>query len=273
VSKEVFFLLGGLSTQDPSNIFSTVEKSKRRGITIDVVHLAADVYICRYLAERTGGRYGLPSLFIHAMPRIDANLIQRSSLNNKRYVVALNEDHCQKAMKLIADAPPPSVLSARGSRVAIVDGQPAEKPTIPLLLMGFPGPRAPDVTPELGELIRNASEDQVGGLWCPRCYCRVDAIITALHSKFASALDPNDIVLPTNCQACGLLLVKASHLARSYKTMMKPLKMHRVKLSFVIWTAPSDIAFEPKRPNCLRTGTFVRKIHDAPRVHLNFVCK
>jgi transcription initiation factor TFIIH subunit 2 len=57
ISKEVFFVVAGLSTQDPSNIFSTVEKAKKKGIAIDIVHLAADVYICRYLAERTGGRF------------------------------------------------------------------------------------------------------------------------------------------------------------------------------------------------------------------------
>lgn len=66
----------------------------------------------------------------------------------RRYIVALNEEHCQKAMTQIADAPPPAVVSRAGS-LQHTGARVVEKPTIPLLLMGFPGPNPAITDPEI----------------------------------------------------------------------------------------------------------------------------
>jgi transcription initiation factor TFIIH subunit 2 len=56
-SKEVILIMSSLATQDPANIFTTVEKLRKASIFAHVFHIGADLYICRYLAERTHGTY------------------------------------------------------------------------------------------------------------------------------------------------------------------------------------------------------------------------
>lgn len=57
-SREILVIMGSLTTCDPTNINSTIETLKKEGVRCSVVSLSAEIRICRYLAEQTGGVYG-----------------------------------------------------------------------------------------------------------------------------------------------------------------------------------------------------------------------
>eukprot|EP01117_Protostelium_nocturnum_P011437 TRINITY_DN4147_c0_g1_i5.p1 TRINITY_DN4147_c0_g1~~TRINITY_DN4147_c0_g1_i5.p1 ORF type:complete len:335 (-),score=82.46 TRINITY_DN4147_c0_g1_i5:33-1037(-) len=56
-SREVLIIFGSLTTCDPGDIFETIDSLKKEGIRVYVIGLAAEVYVCRAVAERTGGTY------------------------------------------------------------------------------------------------------------------------------------------------------------------------------------------------------------------------
>lgn len=57
--REVLILYSSLSTCDPNDIMVTIEKCKKAKIRCSVIGLAAEIYICRYLCEETGGSYSI----------------------------------------------------------------------------------------------------------------------------------------------------------------------------------------------------------------------
>lgn len=56
-SREVLVIMGSLSTCDPGDILSTISTMAKLNIRCSVLSLAAEVYICKRLAEETQGRY------------------------------------------------------------------------------------------------------------------------------------------------------------------------------------------------------------------------
>ncbi|BAF15188.2 Os04g0508900, partial [Oryza sativa Japonica Group] len=55
--KEVLFLYSALNTCDPGDIMETIAKCKKSKIRCSVIGLAAEIFICKYLCEETGGSY------------------------------------------------------------------------------------------------------------------------------------------------------------------------------------------------------------------------
>lgn len=76
--REVLVIFSALSTCDPGNIFDTIKNCHDHNIRASVVGLAAEVQICRTIADQTGGTYG----------------------------VAMNENHFEELIK--AQASPPA---------------------------------------------------------------------------------------------------------------------------------------------------------------------
>lgn len=56
-SREVLFLMGSLTSCDPGNIYGTIEVLKRHQIKISFISMDAEVYVCKTIAEQTGGIY------------------------------------------------------------------------------------------------------------------------------------------------------------------------------------------------------------------------
>ena len=54
-SKEELILFCGLSTCDPGDIFETIEQMKKENIKCNVIGIGAEVYICKAIAQKTGG--------------------------------------------------------------------------------------------------------------------------------------------------------------------------------------------------------------------------
>uniref|UniRef100_A0A0D9ZN03 Ssl1-like domain-containing protein n=1 Tax=Oryza glumipatula TaxID=40148 RepID=A0A0D9ZN03_9ORYZ len=73
--------IGALNTCDPGDIMETIAKCKKSKIRCSVIGLAAEIFICKYLCEETGGSY----------------------------TVALDESHFKEL--LLEHAPPPPAIA------------------------------------------------------------------------------------------------------------------------------------------------------------------
>ncbi|XP_071939932.1 general transcription factor IIH subunit 2-like isoform X2 [Coffea arabica] len=57
--REVLILYSALSTCDPGDIMETIQKCKGAKIRCSIVGLSAELYICKYLCQETGGLYSV----------------------------------------------------------------------------------------------------------------------------------------------------------------------------------------------------------------------
>ncbi|KAI4461561.1 general transcription factor iih subunit 2 [Holotrichia oblita] len=158
-SREILVIMGSLTTCDPSDINKTISSLKHEGVRCSVVGLAAEVHVCRQLANETGGVYN----------------------------VILDDSHFKDLLYQQVD-PPPAAVCLESS----------------LIKMGFPHQMIVEGTEEPLTMCMchvDSSEEgsklTTGGYYCPQCY-----------SKYCE--------LPVECRSCGLTLVSAPHLARSY---------------------------------------------------------
>lgn len=57
-SREILVVMGSLTTCDPSDIVETVAQLRRECVRCSVVSLSAEIRVCKYLTQETGGVYG-----------------------------------------------------------------------------------------------------------------------------------------------------------------------------------------------------------------------
>lgn len=162
-SKEILIIMGSLNTCDPGDINETIDKLKSCKIRCSTISLSAEIYVCRNLANETGGAY----------------------------CAILDDGHYQDQVLSYID-PPEAVQDQQNS----------------LIKMGFPYPQSKDGRDlPLSMCIchlensENPSKYSSAGYHCPQCF-----------SKYCE--------LPIECQICGLTLVSAPHLARSYHHLL-----------------------------------------------------
>ena len=156
-SREALILFSGLATCDPGDIGPAIAAARDARVRVSVIGLAAEVHVCKRIADGTGGSYS----------------------------VALDEGHL--ADLALSHAPAPPLRSADAASSLVVMGFPSRAP---------PGPRGAAFIGPLAKL-------GGGGFACARCGGRVAE-------------------LPTACHVCGLTLVAAPHLARSYHHLFPP---------------------------------------------------
>ncbi|XP_056647580.1 general transcription factor IIH subunit 2 [Diorhabda sublineata] len=158
-SREILVIMGSLTTCDPGDITKTIDVLKQEGVRCSVIGLAAEVHVCRLLADQTNGTYN----------------------------VILDDIHFKDLLMQQVD-PPPAAMCLESN----------------LIKMGFPHQLNVEGSEEPLTMCMchvDSSDDgsklTTGGYYCPQCY-----------SKYCE--------LPVECRACGLTLVSAPHLARSY---------------------------------------------------------
>ncbi|XP_014475198.1 PREDICTED: general transcription factor IIH subunit 2 isoform X4 [Dinoponera quadriceps] len=160
-SKEILIIVGALTTCDPGDINDTIQNMKSDGIRCSVIGLAAELYICKRMANFTGGEHS----------------------------VALDDKHYKEQLSSHIDPPPA-----------------ATRLDAALVKMGFPHhalhSTATDTSMTVCMCHAESSDESVKlmsttGYLCPQCLSK--------HCE-----------LPVECKACGLTLVSAPHLARSY---------------------------------------------------------
>lgn len=183
-SLECLVLFSSLTTTDPGSIHKSLAKLIDSRVKVSVVALAAEMKVCRVIAERTGGRFG----------------------------VAMDEKHYRELIFDAVQAPPTTaVVGAIGLKSAIdqaaqraqaggaqgggrAGGSGKRPPPCDLMMMGFPT-RLPIASPL--SLCSCHSQLKRGGYLCPRCGSKICEV-------------------PTDCEVCGLMVVSSPHLARSY---------------------------------------------------------
>ncbi|KAI8541323.1 hypothetical protein RHMOL_Rhmol08G0052200 [Rhododendron molle] len=57
--REVLILYSALSTCDPGDIMETIQKCKKSKIRCSVIGLSAEIFICKYICQETGGLYSV----------------------------------------------------------------------------------------------------------------------------------------------------------------------------------------------------------------------
>lgn len=88
-TREVVFVVGSLTSCDPSDIFQTIEELKKNRVTVSIIGFQAEVFICRSICEKTGGKYN----------------------------VAVNEDVLRDS--ILQQAPPPPSKSAQPALISM----------------------------------------------------------------------------------------------------------------------------------------------------------
>ena len=58
-SREVLFVVSGLSTCDPGNVHTAIAAAKSAKVRVSVVSVAAEMHVCRRMSEETGGMFGV----------------------------------------------------------------------------------------------------------------------------------------------------------------------------------------------------------------------
>lgn len=153
-SREIVVCTAALSTCDPGSIITeTLPRLQQSKVRVSCIALSAELYICRKLADETGGTMG----------------------------VCLDRPYFRDWMKGQC-VPPPTVV--------------AEELYCEMIRMGFPVRTTSDV-PELVHTTKSHTVLARTAYMCPQC-----------RAKNAE--------LPADCAVCGLKLVLAPHLARSF---------------------------------------------------------
>lgn len=57
-SREILIIMGSLTTCDPTDLLETIGVLKRERVRCSVVSLSAEIRVCKYLTQETGGVYG-----------------------------------------------------------------------------------------------------------------------------------------------------------------------------------------------------------------------
>mmetsp|Transcript_7649 Transcript_7649/g.16659 ORF Transcript_7649/g.16659 Transcript_7649/m.16659 type:complete len:615 (+) Transcript_7649:39-1883(+) len=197
-SREIIVIMSALATCDPGDILSeTMPRLLHAGIRVSTVSLQAEVHVCKKLAEATGGMAG----------------------------VCLNTGHLRDLVMGHAIPPP---VHATGNcsddeNEQIENYSASHEVTCEFVEMGFPSREGGDV-PTLVHSSGGATKDRNGdggvafainpataddrrsnrvitfartGYVCPRCRSRCSD-------------------LPSDCAVCGLRLILAPHLARTF---------------------------------------------------------
>jgi transcription initiation factor TFIIH subunit 2 len=154
-SREIVVLFAALSTCDHGHIWTeTLPRLQAANIRVSSFALSAELYVCRKLAEETGGVSG----------------------------VCFDKAHWRDWLLTGQTTPPPSSNVVAGCE---------------MILMGFPTRTSGDVP----TLVHSSSIDT-------KLLARTAYVCPQCQAKHAA--------LPTDCLVCGLKLVLAPHLARSF---------------------------------------------------------
>lgn len=171
-SREILVLMGSNATCDPGDVLlETLPRLKKSGVRVSTVALAAEIHVCRMIAEKTGG--------------IMAVCLDRTHLRDL----------------VMGQCVPPPVRPGGGREGGSngASGGSESGRTCEYVRMGFPSRRTEEVPTLIHAGGGGSAPPTVGrtAYVCPRC-----------QAKAAE--------LPTDCAVCGLKLVLAPHLARSF---------------------------------------------------------
>uniref|UniRef100_A0A7S4MU47 General transcription factor IIH subunit n=1 Tax=Odontella aurita TaxID=265563 RepID=A0A7S4MU47_9STRA len=197
-SREVLVLAGALSTCDPGDVLvDTLPRLRAAGVRVSCVALAAEMHVCRKIAEETGGVVG----------------------------VCMDREHLRDLV-MGQCVPPPSRPGDGDSDGGDRGGRGKRMKRCDFVKMGFPT-RESSAVPTLIHATRDKKLFAKTGYLCPRCKAKASE-------------------LPTDCAVCGLKLVLAPHLARSFHHLFPVPPFAEV---------PEEVDVAPAGEGGMRAGT------------------
>ncbi|KAJ9102428.1 hypothetical protein QFC21_002828 [Naganishia friedmannii] len=153
-SLEILVLFSSLTSTDPGSIHKTLASLMSSKIRVSIIALAAELKICRLIAEKSGGKFG----------------------------VALNESHYHDLIWEMVQAPATMMAGTAGLKSALDTAAKrsqgnggAKPPPADLMMMGFPT-RLPIASPL--SLCACHGAMRKGGYLCPRCGAKVCEVPT-----------------------------------------------------------------------------------------------
>ena len=117
-TKELLIVYNSLKTRDPGNIFDTISEAKRLKLRVNIICLAAEVYICKKIAEETGGSFAVAKDTIHLQELILAHALpppelkSRSDLTTDLVYVGFPRYTLQEAVLLAVDGIHPAFVAS-----------------------------------------------------------------------------------------------------------------------------------------------------------------
>eukprot|EP01039_Chlorochromonas_danica_P000974 gene974-1058_t len=73
--RELLIVYSSLSTADPGNIYAAIEAAKEHKLRISVICLAAELFICKQIAEQTGGSFAVALDQNHLLQLLSAHTV------------------------------------------------------------------------------------------------------------------------------------------------------------------------------------------------------
>lgn len=73
--RELLIVYSSLSTADPGNIYAAIEAAKEHKLRISVICLAAELFICKQIAEQTGGTFAVALDQNHLLQLLSAHTV------------------------------------------------------------------------------------------------------------------------------------------------------------------------------------------------------
>ncbi len=192
-SREIIVVMSALATCDPGDILSeTLPRLRHAGILVSTVLLQSEVHICKKLADATGGLAG----------------------------VCLNTGHLRDL--IMSHAIPPPVTASEGGED---DGSSQLHGTCEFVEMGFPsreGGDVPTLVHSSGGSGASKNRNGDGGVTFAINPAAVDdrranrLISFARTAYVCPRCKSRCSDLPSDCAVCGLRLILAPHLARTF---------------------------------------------------------
>ena len=182
-TREVVVIMSSLTTCDPGDINTTLETYKAANLRCSVISLAAEVRIYRQLTKVTDGKFAVTLDDVHLRDLLHEHL-----------------------------EPPPSALGT----------EPA------LIKMGFPSHASADSSSQLGLGLCMCHLNDLNGKLTTSGFLCPQVRPSTFNKNSVKSTKTNEFFffffqcqakyceLPVECKACGLTLVSAPHLARSY---------------------------------------------------------
>lgn len=96
--REVLIIYSALCTCDPGDIMETIQKCKKSKIRCSVIGLSAEMFICKYLCQETGGLYSVAldevSSDIESVCELNGNDVCNENFKNSHSIFHLELYYC-----------------------------------------------------------------------------------------------------------------------------------------------------------------------------------
>ena len=226
-SREIIVLTSALATCDPGDILSeTLPRLLHAGIRVSTVALQAEVHICKKLADATGGVAGVCLNTVHLRDLVMGHAI-----------------------------PPPVNAAAENDDEGDDNGSSRHEMTCEFVEMGFPSREGGDVP----TLVHSSG----GGASASNSTAKSgDGVAFAINPATADDRRSNRLItfartgyvcprcrsrcsdLPSDCAVCGLRLILAPHLARTFHHLFPVRPFEELDEAEVITNTASHIGEE-----------------------------